>query len=112
MLPRSTRTRPCSEMQPATRTAHPSSSRAQHAVDGDARDRANRDRNRVEVARLIARIECREEDEAEKTAGHRTREHFRGYEHGAPGAAVPVCKVALAAGTSRHSDVVSAVRPH
>ena len=81
---------------------------AQDAIDPDRDDRADGDRNDIEIAGLVVRIEGREEREADNGAGNGARQDFGKYEQGAPGAAVPVCKVALAAGTGRHSVSMSA----
>ena len=58
----------------------PSGSAAEDAIDADRDDRADRDGDDVEVARLVVGIECREEGEAENGAGDGAREHFREYE--------------------------------
>src|SRR6188508_1830336 len=87
-------------------------SAAQDPVDADRHDGADGNGDDVEIARLVVRIERGEEREADDGAGNGAREHFRDHEHGAPGAAVPFCKVALAAGTGRHSVSMSADFAH
>jgi hypothetical protein len=76
--------------------------RAEDAVDADGDERARDRGDRIEVGRLLKRIEKREEEEAGEAAGDRARDHFNDNESAPVRTSMPICKVALAVGTGGH----------
>jgi hypothetical protein len=87
--------------------------RAEDPVDADGDQRAGDNGNRVEVGGLVERIEEGEEEQTGNAAGDRARSEFDDNESAAPlWTSVPICKVALAVGTSRHLMGISAGRAH
>ena len=78
--------------------------------DGD--EGAQRHRDRVQIGRLTSGIERRQQEQASQRTCKRRRDDLRDDISAAPGTAMPVCKVALAVGTSRHeSGKVASIGP-
>ena len=68
------------------------------SIDADRDERADNEREEIQID-LAARIEGGERQPAREAADERGRDDFSDDERGAPGTAMPVCKVALAVGT-------------
>jgi hypothetical protein len=77
-------------------------STAEQSIDSDANEHPDRDRDRIHIGRLTPGIERREQEQADHAARERGRNDFGDDESAAPWTSMPVCKVALAVGTSRH----------
>jgi hypothetical protein len=79
----------------------PRNSAAEQSIDRDGRERPNADGDRIHMG-LNTRVEHQQTEPAGEAARERAREDFDNDESTAPWTSMPVCKVALAAGTSRH----------
>lgn len=77
---------------------------AEHSIDTDRDEGAGHDRNRIQIHRLVKGIEEGKEQQAGDTATDRARGDFQANESATVGTSVPICKVALAVGASRHAE--------
>ena len=86
----------------ATRSKNAAVSGAQETVDADRDQRAGDKRDEIHVGGLTAGVERRKQHPAREAAQDRPPGDFRHDVDTPFPAAMPICKVALAVGTSRH----------
>lgn len=81
-------------------------SAAQRAVDADADERADDQRNRIDVGDLAERIEHRDQQETGKSSDDGRRQDLERDQVSTSRAAVRVGQMPLASGTGGHQDGV------